>query len=77
MGSSIICGPAGAPASATASLTPAGLSSQMISTANDPSRPLAVCLIALLHNSVATLATSSRAGQSGNSEASQRRRAPS
>jgi hypothetical protein len=49
----------------------------VISTANQPPRPLAVCLMALLPSSVATLNTSSRAEQPGRSEDNHRRNAES
>jgi hypothetical protein len=67
-GSAAIRGPVGAPPSATATRTTGP--DQATSTANRPPRPLAVCTIALLASSLATLITSSRAGHSGSSHLS-------
>jgi hypothetical protein len=73
--SSITRGSVGPPLSATATRTMGPY--QVISTANQPPRPLAVCWIELLHSSVATVARSSRAGLSGSRDASHRRTMPS
>jgi len=67
-GSSTTRGSDGPPQSATATLTID--SCQVISVANQPPRPLAVCLIVLPANSLATVITSSLAGRSGRNEAS-------
>jgi len=68
-GSSMNCGPSGAPPSVTATRTICPY--QVTLTVNWPPRPLRVCCIALLASSSATVITSSRSGRGGSSDASQ------
>ena len=71
IGSSVTCGPHGAPSSVTSIRATAPR--RATSTVNQPPCPLEVCWIAFVPSSTATEMRSSRAGPSGSKAVSQRR----